>query len=153
MSSSVKTKPTGKIATRRQAAGIGPDMSEAVKCEFIFDKCQSGFSIRCCCDEDSDCVELQCLCQALCCQTSCDDDCTFSCVKDGRQICTFNLACGQCTCESTSDGCRILSTADDSECCEILETLCDCLQCCCQNGCCCYLSFGNQCVCYGACAA
>ena len=154
MSSNVKTKPQGKIATKRPAAGIGPDMSEAVKCEFMFEKCQGGFCIRCCCDENSDCAELQCLCQALCdCQTQRDGNCTCCCVKDGKQICNFNLCCSQCTCEATSDGCRITCTSDDSECCEMLEACCDCLECCCQNGCCCYVCFGNKCGCYGTCAA
>jgi hypothetical protein len=35
----------------------------------------------------------------------------------------------------------------------MLQAQCDCLECCCDNGCCCYISFGSTCVCCGKCAA
>ena len=121
-------------------------MCDAVACELSFEKCKGGFRVNCCCDDSTECAELHDLCEAIC-----DSECSCCCLRDEKQICSFNLCCSQCKCESTQDGCCI--TCTNAKCCAMLEAICDCIECCCENGCCCYICFGQKCCCFGGCNA
>jgi len=124
------------------------DMQDAVSCEFTFEKFVGGFRIRCCCDDSLDCSDMQSLCDAIC-----NQGCTCCCVRDGIQVCSFNLCCAKCKCENIEGGCSITCSSRDAKCCDILGTICECLETCCQNSCCCYICFGNKCCCFGSCDA
>ena len=154
MASNVMTKsngkatPNGKATAKASYASPKLDMRDAVSCEISFEKCKGGFRIQCCCDDSAECSDLQCLCAAIG-----EGNCSCCCTRNEKPICTFNLGCDRCKCENTDDGCCITCTSGDAECCEMLEACCDCLECCCQNGCCCYIYFGDKCCCFGGCSA
>jgi hypothetical protein len=119
-----------------------------VRCEMRFEKCKGGFRIQCCCKDAAGCTDLMRLCQELC-----DDACSCCCTIKGEQVCKFNLCCDDCQCERVENRCCITCTSRDAKQCQILQACCECLERCCKNGACCYVSFGETCVCCGNCAA
>src|SRR5262245_39152918 len=128
MSGSAIAKSAEKCKAKSPVASKKFDMRDAVACELSFEKCAGGFRLGCCCDDSMECADLQSLCEAIC-----ERNCICCCVRDGVEVCNFNLCCGQCKCEGTKDGCCI--TCSSSKCCDTLQAICDCLECCCQDGC------------------
>jgi hypothetical protein len=124
------------------------DLQYAVACEFSFERFIGGFRIFCRCDDSAECTDLQTLCEAIC-----ENGCSCCCVRDGVQVCSFNFSCNKCKCkcESLEGGCSITCSSRDSKCCDMLAAICDCIECCCKNNCCCYICFGDKCCCFGGC--
>jgi hypothetical protein len=146
MSSTATIKSPNNFKTKTTAASKKFDLQDAVACEFSFEKCKGGFRITCGCDDSLECADMQGLCAAIC-----ERNCSICCVRDGIEICNFNLSCCQCLCDNTKDGCCI--SCCNNKCCDMLQAICDCLQCCCENSCCCYVCFGDKCCCFGGCSA
>lgn len=140
------TAPFQPAAAPPAAAPATGNICVVPRCELKFEKCTGGFRIRCKCPDEVSCATLQNLCRALC-----DGMCSCVCTWNGIQVCNFNLCCGHCQCENTSDGCCITCTSGDKACCEMLQACCECLRCCCESGCCCYVCFGGTPCCCGTC--
>ena len=146
MASNVMSQFPEKTKVKFKFGNTKLDMRDAVACELAFEKFVGGFRIRCACDDSLACEDFQMLCDSIC-----DRDCSCCCVRDGMQMCCFNLACCKCKYEQTEGGCTLTCTSRDTKCCDMLKSMCECLETCCQNGCCCYICFGDKCCCFGSC--
>jgi hypothetical protein len=70
---------------------------------------------------------------------------------NGMTMCTCNLCCGMCKCEMTKDGCCITCTTGDKACAKMLQSCCDCMECCMEAGCYCCVMMGGTPICCGTC--
>jgi hypothetical protein len=138
--------PVGQLGSVPGNAAIGGQWNVLPRCEISFEKCTGGFKIHCRCEDEVGCGTLQQLCRMLC-----EGTCSVCCTCNGIQVCQCNLTIGFCSCENTADGVCLTCISGDSKCCDMLQAFCDCLACCCNSGCCCYVSFNNTPVCCGRC--
>lgn len=135
---------------RETFSGVSPQyapgnrMVMMPRCTMRFEKCDGGFKIHCCCEDQADCATLQELCNL-----SSDGLCSCCCTKNGIPCCQVFLCWGTVKCELTKDGCCITCTSGDKGCCDMLQACCDCLDRCLHQGCCCYVAFGGTTICCG----
>jgi hypothetical protein len=70
---------------------------------------------------------------------------------NGMTVCHFNWTMGMCRWEQTSDGVCFWCTSGDSQCCEMIQSCCECLSCMLDCGCTCCFAVNQTPVCCGAC--
>jgi hypothetical protein len=134
-------------APKAKPAPTNREKCETVQCQIKFEKYKGGFKIRCRVDQPV-CAEFQSLCQA-----ACNGTLSCCCKQNDTQICKFDFSKTDCKCENTKDGCCITCTSDDAQYGKTLQACCECMEICCKNDGCCYVSFGNTCCCRGTCSA
>jgi hypothetical protein len=135
--------PAGQAATQ-PAGPMAGNWCMVPRCEIKAEKCTGGLKLHCHCEDDVATGTLQNLCKMLA-----GSMCSCCCTLNGICLCQCNLACGICTCESTEDGCCITCVSGDKACAKMLQACCDAISCCIEQGCCCYICFGNTPICCG----
>jgi hypothetical protein len=116
------------------------------RCTFRVEKCTGGVKIHCSCDDKLASSMVQNLCTML--QGGCASCCVM---HNGMCVCTCNFTMGMCRYEPTDSGCTFTCTSGDTQCCEMIQACCDCLNCMLEAGCSCCFLINHTPVCCGTC--
>jgi hypothetical protein len=121
-----------------------PSAMMAPRCTMKMEKTADGCKIVCECDNDLACSTLQSLCKAMA-----DQMCGCCVMMNGLPVCTCNFAMAMCKVEYTKKGVTVVCRSGDKDCCQMIQSCCDCMGAMLAAGCCCYLCFGGAPVCCG----
>jgi hypothetical protein len=121
-----------------------PNWLMVPRCTFKVEKCQGGMKVTCVCEDKLACTMVQNLCQMLA-----GGLCGCSVTCNGMTVCQFNWTMGLCRWEPTSDGVCFWCTSGDSQCCEMIQSWCDCLCSLLECGCTCCFTVNQTPVCCG----
>jgi hypothetical protein len=127
------------------ASGVSmPGAMMVPRCTMKMEKTADGCKIVCECDNDVATSTLQSLCKAMA-----DQMCGCCLMMNGLPVCTCNFAMAMCKVEYTKKGVTVSCRSGDKDCCQMIQSCCDCMASMLKAGCCCYLCFGGAPVCCG----
>jgi hypothetical protein len=114
------------------------------RCTMKMEKTADGCKIVCECDNEMACSTLQSLCKSLA-----EQMCGCCMMMNGMCCCTCNFTMAMCKVEYTKKGVTVTCKSGDKDCCQMIQSCCDCMASMLAAGCCCYLCFGGTPVCCG----
>jgi hypothetical protein len=121
-----------------------PNWLMVPRCTFKFEKLKDGMKVSCICDDKLACSMVQNLCGMVT-----GGLCSCWLTYNGMSVCSFNFTMGMCKWETFDKGVTFHCTSGDKQCCEMIQSFCECISSMVKSGCTCCWMVGSTPLCCG----